>query len=175
MCEILKVFYVFFTLIVFLSRTIWSLSCFILINSVLTMHLAFRIVIQCQKLVREKLFDLKENSGKSQGKVREFHLENLVRTLWNSVSILMQICWIQWWCSFSSILDWKYSFWAYLVQKAKTFCWRWNFIPRIIWICQIWWKCSFAVLWLVFWQLLNTINNSSFHQVSVSLVLSWIN
>ena len=87
MCEILKVFYVFFTLIVFLSRTIWSLSCFILINSVLTMHLAFRIVIQCQKLVGEKLFDLKENSGKSQGKVREFHLENFVRTLWNSVSI----------------------------------------------------------------------------------------
>ena len=175
MCEILKVFYVFFTLIVFLSRIIWSLSCFILINSVLTMHLAFRIVIQCQKLVREKFFDLKENSGKSQWKVREFHLENLVRTLWNSVSILMQICWIQRWCSFSSTLDWTYSFWAYLVQKAKTLCWKSNFIPRIIWICQIWWKCSFAVLWLVFWRLLDTINNSSFHQVSVSLVLSWVN
>ena len=38
-----------------------------LINSVLTMQLSFKNVIQCQKLVREKSFDLKENSEKNQG------------------------------------------------------------------------------------------------------------
>ena len=31
------------------------------------MQLAFKNVIQCPKLVREKSSDLKENSGKSQG------------------------------------------------------------------------------------------------------------
>ena len=31
------------------------------------MQLSFKNVIQCQKLVREKSFDLKENSEKNQG------------------------------------------------------------------------------------------------------------
>ena len=67
MCKILKVFYVLFTLIVFLSEAVLSLSRFILINSALTMQLAFKNVIQCQKLVRKKLSDLEEHSGGSQG------------------------------------------------------------------------------------------------------------
>ena len=54
MGKILKVFYVFCTLIVFVRRIVCSLSCSILINSILTMQLAFKNVIQCQKLVREK-------------------------------------------------------------------------------------------------------------------------
>ena len=90
MCKILKVCYVFFTLIVFLSRIVRSLSCFILINSILTMQLTVKNVIQCQKLVRVKTFDLKLNSGKSQGKVRELHLENFVQTLKNSEITVMK-------------------------------------------------------------------------------------
>ena len=41
------------------------------------MQLAFKNFTQCQKLVREKSLDWK----KIQGKLREFHLENLVWTL----------------------------------------------------------------------------------------------
>ena len=77
MCKILKVFYVLFTLIVFLSEAVLSLSCFILINSALTMQLAFKNVIQCQKLVRKNYLIWKN----IRGEVREVHLKNLVRTL----------------------------------------------------------------------------------------------
>ena len=75
----LEVFYVFFDS--FLSRTVGSLSCVILINSVFTMQLALNTLSSVKNRSGKKSSDLKENSEKSQGKVREFHLGNLVRTL----------------------------------------------------------------------------------------------
>ena len=65
----------------------------------------------------------------------------------------------------ASVLRWKYSLWASLVQKMKivsfsfqkikTVCWSWNLEPRLIWIFKIWrwfsfysfldWKYSFWV------------------------------
>ena len=70
-------------------------------------------------------------------------------------------------CSFCSDLDWKYPFWANLVQKMKIVRLSWNLVPRLIWICRIQshveftfsvfdWECSFEVDFILegeVWQL----------------------
>ena len=39
-----------------------------------------------------------------------------------------------------SVFDWKYPFWANLVQKVKIISLSWNLVPRVIRICKIqWW------------------------------------
>ena len=43
-----------------------------------------------------------------------------------------------------SDLDWKYFFWANLVQKIKIATLSWNMVPRLIWICRIQWKELFT-------------------------------
>ena len=60
----LKIFYYFDS---FFEQNSLKFLFLHLINPVLTMQLSFKNVIQCQKLVREKSFDLKENSEKNQG------------------------------------------------------------------------------------------------------------
>ena len=40
------------------------------------------------------------------------------------------------------VFDWKYPFWANLVQKVKIISWSWNLVARLIWICWIQWCCS---------------------------------
>ena len=42
-----------------------------------------------------------------------------------------------------SVFDWKYPFWANLVQKIKIISWSWNLVTRLIRICRIHWCCSF--------------------------------
>ena len=39
----------------------------------------------------------------------------------------------------SSVFDWKYPFWAILVQKLKTVCSKWNLTGRLIRVCRIQW------------------------------------
>ena len=46
-----------------------------------------------------------------------------------------------------SVFDWKYPFWANLVQKVKIISWSWNLVARLIRICRIQQCCS------VFWFL----------------------
>ena len=41
-----------------------------------------------------------------------------------------------------SVLDWKYPFWANLVQKIKIVSLSWNLRIRLIGICRIQWWCS---------------------------------
>ena len=41
-----------------------------------------------------------------------------------------------------SFFDWKYPFWANLVQKVKLISWSWNLVPRLIRICRIQWGYS---------------------------------
>ena len=41
-----------------------------------------------------------------------------------------------------SVFDWKYPFWANLVQKVKLICLSWNLVPRLIRIWWIQWWCS---------------------------------
>ena len=41
-------------------------------------------------------------------------------------------------------LDWKYPFWANLVQKIKNVSLNWNLVPRRIWICRIQWCVLFT-------------------------------
>ena len=41
-----------------------------------------------------------------------------------------------------SVFDWKYPFWANLVQKVKIISWSWNLVARLIRICRIQWCCS---------------------------------
>ena len=40
------------------------------------------------------------------------------------------------------VFEWKYLFWANLVQKVKIISWSWNLVARLIWICWIQWCCS---------------------------------
>ena len=40
------------------------------------------------------------------------------------------------------VFEWKYPFWANLVQKVKIISWSWNLVARLIWICRIQWCCS---------------------------------
>ena len=61
---------------------------------------------------------------------------------WNLVARLIQICRIQWYCSFFFVFEWKYPFWANLVQKIKIFTLSWNLVARLIRICWIQWCCS---------------------------------
>ena len=42
-----------------------------------------------------------------------------------------------------SVFDWKYPFWANLVQKVKIISWSWNLVPTLIRTCRIQWWCSF--------------------------------
>ena len=46
------------------------------------------------------------------------------------------------------VFEWKYPFWANLVQKVKIISWSWNLVARLIWICRIQWSCSFFCFWL---------------------------
>ena len=41
-----------------------------------------------------------------------------------------------------SVFDWKYPFWANLVQKIKVISLSWNLVPTLIRICRIEWWCS---------------------------------
>ena len=46
-----------------------------------------------------------------------------------------------------SVSEWKYPFWANLVQKIKIISWCWNLVPWLIQICRIqWWCCFFLFL-----------------------------
>ena len=46
------------------------------------------------------------------------------------------------------VFEWKYSFWANLVQKIKIISWSWNLVPGLIRIFRIQWYCSrFLFLW----------------------------
>ena len=40
------------------------------------------------------------------------------------------------------VFEWKYPFWANLVQKVKVISWIWNLVARLIRICRIQWYCS---------------------------------
>ena len=40
------------------------------------------------------------------------------------------------------VFDWKYPFWANLVQKSKIISSSWNLVPGLIRICRIQWCCS---------------------------------
>ena len=40
------------------------------------------------------------------------------------------------------VFDWKYPFWANLVQKIRIINLSWNLVPRLIQICRIQWPCS---------------------------------
>ena len=62
-------------------------------------------------------------------------LFKIVSLSWNLVPSLIWTCRIQWWWSFFSVLDRRYPFGAYLVQKFKIVFSKWKFIPRLIWIC----------------------------------------
>ena len=53
-----------------------------------------------------------------------------------------------------SVFDWKYLFWANLVQKVKIVSWSWNLVARLIQICRIKWCCFifFVFEWkYLFW------------------------
>ena len=41
------------------------------------------------------------------------------------------------------IFEWKYPFWANLVQKIKILTLSWNLVPTLIRTCRIQWWCSF--------------------------------
>ena len=41
------------------------------------------------------------------------------------------------------VFEWKYLFWANLVQKIKILTLSWNLVPTIIRTCRIQWWCSF--------------------------------
>ena len=43
------------------------------------------------------------------------------------------------------VFDWKYPFWANLVQKVKIISWSWNLVPTLIRTCRIQWWCSFSL------------------------------
>ena len=63
----------------------------------------------------------------------------IVSLSWNSVSGLIRICKIQWRCSLFLFytgntlfnLDWKYHFWANLVQKIKIVSLSWNLVHSL--------------------------------------------
>ena len=40
------------------------------------------------------------------------------------------------------VFDWKYSFWANLVQKVKIISFIWNLVPKLVRVCRIQWWCS---------------------------------
>ena len=44
------------------------------------------------------------------------------------------------------VFEWRYLFWANLVQKVKIISWIWNLVPRLIRICRIQWWCSLFLL-----------------------------
>ena len=46
------------------------------------------------------------------------------------------------------VFDWKYPFWANLVQKVKIISWSWNLVARLIRICIIEWCCSLFGFWV---------------------------
>ena len=41
-----------------------------------------------------------------------------------------------------SILEWKYPFWANMIQKIKVVSSGWNLMHRLIGVCRIQWSCS---------------------------------
>ena len=41
------------------------------------------------------------------------------------------------------VFEWKYPFWANLVQKIKIVTLSWNLVPTLIRTCRIQWWCSF--------------------------------
>ena len=66
----------------------------------------------------------------------------------------------------SSVFDWKYPFWAILVQKLKTVCSKWNLTGRLIRVCRI--QCSFYLF------ILSVLGQKySFCENSLLLLLSW--
>ena len=66
---------------------------------------------------------------------------------WNMVPTLIRIRRIQWRCSLYAefnhavhfFFDWKYPFWANLVQKIKIISLSLNLVPTLIRICRIQW------------------------------------
>ena len=46
------------------------------------------------------------------------------------------------------VFEWKYPFWANLVQKVKIISWSWNLVARLIRICRIQWCCSLFCFWV---------------------------
>ena len=46
--------------------------------------------------------------------------------IWNLTLKLIQIWWLPWWYSFNLLWTWNNHFWANLVQKTNTICWRWK-------------------------------------------------
>ena len=50
---------------------------------------------------------------------------------------LIRMCRIQWCCSCFFVFNWKYPFWANLVQKIIIFSLSWNLVLRLIRICRI--------------------------------------
>ena len=47
-----------------------------------------------------------------------------------------------------SVSEWKYPFWANLVQKIKIISWSWNLVARLIRICRIQWCFFFFCFWV---------------------------
>ena len=41
-----------------------------------------------------------------------------------------------------SVSEWKYPFWANLVQKISIISLSWNLVPTLVRICRIQWRCS---------------------------------
>ena len=70
-----------------------------------------------------------------------------------------------------SVFDWKYPFWANLVQKVKIISWSWNLVARLIRIYRIQWYCSlfFVFEWKYpFWA--NTVQKIKIVTLSWNLV-----
>ena len=66
----------------------------------------------------------------------------IVSLRWNMVPRLIQICRIQWRCSFFSVLYWNHPYWENLVPKIKIISLRWNLVLRLIRLCRTQWCCS---------------------------------
>ena len=62
----------------------------------------------------------------------------IVSLNWNLALRLIQICWIQWWCSLFPFLTGKLLL-GKLGQKMKIVKLIWNLVPRLIRICRIQW------------------------------------
>ena len=70
-----------------------------------------------------------------------------------------------------SVFDWKYPFWANLVQKVKTVSLSWNFVPTLIRISRIQYCCSLSVFdqEYPFWA--NLVQNIKIVSLRWSLIL----
>ena len=82
---------------------------------------------------------------------------------------LIRICKYQLFCSLFSVLDWKHSFCANLVQKFKIVSLNTNLVLRLIWICRIpWWYSSFRL------QTINTLlEQTCSKKLKKNASLSW--